>query len=133
MKTLPIEILRELLAYDPATGILTWKKRPVHFFPSNTSRPQQLSANTWNTRFSEKQAFTAKNQDGYLIGKVLNIDFRAHVVAFALHTGKWPEDEVDHENHKRDDNRFENLKEATHIENMRNTKRQKNMKIAPVL
>lgn len=52
----------------------------------------------------------------------------AHRLAFAIMTGRWPEDEIDHINGKRDDNRWENLRAATRTENRWNTDKRKDNK-----
>jgi hypothetical protein len=40
-----------------------------------------------------------------------------------MKTGKWPDTEIDHINGNRADNRFENLRQVSHQENGKNTKR----------
>lgn len=42
--------LRECLSYDPLTGMLTWRKRPRHHFPSEPAH------GTWNTRWAGRPA-----------------------------------------------------------------------------
>jgi hypothetical protein len=49
-------------------------------------------------------------------------DYCAHRMAWLLMTGSWPADEIDHINHVKDDNRWGNLREATHQQNMKNQK-----------
>ena len=41
-------------------------------------------------------------------------------------TGKWPKDQIDHENHIRRDDGIENLREATNAENSRNRSKYNN-------
>ena len=43
-----------------------------------------------------------------------------HRVAFAHYHGRWPDEEIDHINGIRDDNRIANLREADRSLNMRN-------------
>jgi hypothetical protein len=51
-----------------------------------------------------------------------------HRVAWFLHYGEWPKDQIDHINGVRDDNRICNLREATYSENQCNRKIPKNNK-----
>lgn len=111
------EILRELLNYEPSTGKLYWKPRPVDMFR------REMDFKTWNTRFANKEAFTAKRKDGYLKGTLLGSVYYAHRVAWAVHYGEWPEDLIDHINMNTSDNRIDNLRASSHSENMRNTRR----------
>ena len=46
--------------------------------------------------------------------------FRWHRVVWALSTGAWPKDMLDHINHDRKDNRLCNLREATRSQNFAN-------------
>lgn len=52
--------------------------------------------------------------------------YAAHRLAWLYMTGRWPDRHIDHKNLVRDDNRFENLREATPNENMHNRGVQKN-------
>lgn len=46
--------------------------------------------------------------------------FKVHRLAWLLHYGSWPEDEVDHINGVRTDNRIANLRAATSSQNLSN-------------
>lgn len=91
-----IDLLRQLLRYEPETGNLFWKERPVEMFEPK-GRGAQGNANTWNSRHAGKQAFITKHE-GYLRGAVFAINIIAHRVAWAMHYGEWPSDCIDHVN-----------------------------------
>jgi len=113
---LPIEKLREMLDYDPATGALVWKARPREHF-------HDLRAwSTWLAQFVGKPAGT--RQGGYVR---LNItldgvrhQISAHRAIWALVNNRWPPHDLDHRNGDRTDNRLSNLREATRAENVQN-------------
>lgn len=48
--------------------------------------------------------------------------YRVHRVAWAVMTGAWPEFHIDHINHDKLDNRWSNLRQATNIQNMQNSR-----------
>lgn len=47
--------------------------------------------------------------------------YQAHRVAFYMMTGRWPGPYIDHVNRNKHDNSWDNLKECTNKDNMRNT------------
>lgn len=111
-----IPMLRACVEYDPATGTFTWMCRPVEHFTD------ERAAASWNTRFAGRPV--TKTQRGYLV-VTITIEQRetysmAHRVAWALMTGEWPEQEVDHIDRDRGNNRWANLRQATHQENQWN-------------
>lgn len=120
-KKLPTpEELHEMLTYDPKTGLFTWKHRPLKFFKDRGDQAR------WNTRMAGKPAFTADDSYGYKMGRLFDRPVKAHRVAWAMTTGKWPSKHMDHINSKRSDNRIENLREVTPAENQRNQKKRRN-------
>lgn len=112
------ETLRKLLRYEPLTGKLFWRVRGVEWFKDGYRSAKGNCAN-WNAANAGKEAFTA-DSIGYLCGRIFNVGHQAHRVIWAMETGAWPVDEIDHENHNRADNRFKNLKEASRVNNCRN-------------
>lgn len=67
---------------------------------------------------------------GYVYLSINKKKYRAHRLAWFYSYGYWPENDIDHINGNRADNRLENLREATRSENMYNqTRVRKNSKI----
>lgn len=94
-----VERVRELLSYNPETGSLTWAVRRC------------------GTRCGSEAGTEFK---GY---RRVKIDARlvlAHRIAWAIHYGRWPAEQIDHINQNRADNRISNLREASHSNNMVN-------------
>jgi hypothetical protein len=113
---LTAEYVRQILHYDPETGVLRWKERPREHFKTYGSWK------TWNTRYSGDSAGRV-HRTGYVLIAIGNIDYLAHRLAWIWMTGEWPKEHIDHINGDSSDNRFLNLREATRSENMRNTRR----------
>lgn len=103
MKTLTVERARELLDYDPETGLLTWK----------ISRPK-----------AKKGAIAGgKAPQGFVQLGVDGGNYKAHRVIWLLVHGVWPPDQIDHKNGVKDDNRLVNLREATDSLNRENVRK----------
>lgn len=114
MSKLTRERIRELLSYDPETGIFTWLRRPGI----------DRCTNTWNTRFVGTVAGSINDQ-GYRVICIDRSDYRAHRLAWAYANGDWPSAEIDHINGDRSDNRIANLRQASRGENMRNSRKRR--------
>lgn len=121
----PVETIRALFDYNPMSGILTWRERPRGHFTSDGAW------NRWNKKHFGKPV-GGRNSSGYLQAQITlgSQLFRplVHVIAWAIQTGEWPDQYIDHINHQRDDNRWENLRAVTHAENTRNRSRNRNNK-----
>lgn len=95
------ERLRELLNYDPLTGIFTWRVKRAAKKPGDIAGcPQKPKAHI-----------------------VIRIDDRlylAHRLAWLYMTGRWPAEDTDHRDLDRQNNIWTNLREATPSENMQN-------------
>lgn len=98
--------LKELLHYDPETGIFTWYKK-------GSGRSSDLVAGI-------------KTVYGYIDLKVKGVTYKAHRLAWLYMYGVWPERYLDHINHVRHDNRIVNLRDATRKDNSKNISMTKN-------
>ncbi len=110
-------ILKELLRYEPETGIFVWLE----------VKPVNGAAKRRNRLFAGREC-GAVDDRGYLRIRVLGTKYRAHRLAWLYVFGAWPEGEIDHKNCDRLDNRLVNLREASRSDNMRNVALQKNNK-----
>ena len=106
-----IEYLKSRLDYNPKTGIFTWK------YKDGDSQGDKI----FNTKFGGKEAGN-KNSYDYLQIKIYNKNILTHRVAYLFMTGEWPQDEIDHINGNRLDNRWENLRVVSKEENRKNQK-----------
>lgn len=60
---------------------------------------------------------------GYRVFGYKNRIYKAHRVAWLLHTGAWPSNQIDHINGIKSDNRIDNLRDISNKENGKNSKR----------
>lgn len=106
--------LREVLDYDSETGVFTWKYRAE-------ARVQ------WNACWVGKKAGCIGSR-GYVNIYIDNKQYKAHRLVWLYVYGCWPEEEIDHKNLCRSDNRLDNLRLATRIQNCGNQTSYKNNK-----
>lgn len=94
-RNLTAERLRELLQYDPETGLFTRKV-------------------SVNGRFGQVgRVCGSPDKKGHIYIFIDGDRYAAHRMAWMYTHGKWPTDQIDHVNRQRDDNRIANLREAT--------------------
>ena len=104
--TLTAERLREVLNYDPGTGVFTW-------LVTLSNRAQ-----------AGVMAGLISNGGCILIG-IAGSKYQAHRLAWLYMTGEWPESQIDHRDNSRGNNRWENLRLATPRQNNRNMKKRR--------
>lgn len=113
-----VGILLKLLRYDAETGKLFWLERGPEWFKTDTlGRDATHGMRSWNSKHSGKEALTSINSHGYHNGSILGVHSLAHRVIWAMQTGAWPKEHIDHSNGETADNRFKNLREATPSQN----------------
>jgi hypothetical protein len=98
--------LRQLLDYDPAIGQFTWL---VNTKPQSGGRGSK--GNRAGTRTNKRPMICIDGRQ-----------YRASRLAFLWMTGRWPQAHIDHINLDSADNRWINLREATHSQNGANCK-----------
>ena len=63
---------------------------------------------------------------GYVVIGVSGTQYLAHRLAHLYMTGEWPDNQIDHDDHVRHNNKWDNLFEATNQENHKNRTLNKN-------
>lgn len=98
---LTIERLREVLEYNPETGIFKWLlNRRGHVKAGDIAK----------SKFSNGYMYVVVDQEKHLL----------HRLAWFYIYGRWPVNQIDHKNRIRTDNRIDNLREADQSENNQN-------------
>jgi hypothetical protein len=95
-----INELKTLFSYDPDTGVIRWIAKGKGMI--------------------KKKAAGTLLHSGYLGICIGPKRWQAHRIAWALHHGAWPKDQIDHINGIKTDNRICNLREATNSQNGKN-------------
>ena len=108
MSNLTKQYLRSVLDYDPITGVFTW-----------------CSRSSTKIKIGDKAGYI-NNLYGYRLIRVDGIKYGAHRLAWLYVHGSFPENEIDHINGIRDDNRIVNLRAVDRQTNARNMKKRKN-------
>jgi len=94
--------LRELLHYNPETGVFTWLVLPKKAWV----KPGSIAGGIGGF--------------GYTTIKINGTGYRASRLAWLYMTGEWPEHHIDHVDRDRSNNRWSNLRSATVKQNHEN-------------
>lgn len=101
--------VRAILDYDAATGELRWRERSVDMFAFPGG---EKVCEVYNRDFAGKVAGTVQ-KSGYRTLYISGRNYFAHRVIWLIVHGKWPDNQIDHINRVKSDNRLENLRDVT--------------------
>jgi len=104
---LPQASLKEILSYDVTSGLFFWLKNMTSLV-----RAGDLAGHS--------------PEDGYITIMIKKKPYKAHRLAWLYVYGEWPNGEIDHINHVRNDNRLDNLRGVSSLANSRNVSKFKN-------
>jgi hypothetical protein len=96
------ELFNEWFVYDPETGELRWKKD--------------------KGRKIKRGRLAGSISNGYVVTYIDHKKYCVHRIAWTLYYGAPPDNEIDHINGVRNDNRISNLRVVTTQENAQNAK-----------
>ncbi len=99
--------LKELLHYDPETGIFVWRKKP-------------------NKRVNKGDTAGHCHLHGYVAIGIGGILYSAHRLVWLYEYGYFPERDIDHIDRNKSNNSSINLREVSRTCNVRNTGNRKN-------
>ena len=100
MAVLTHERLLQLIAYDRATGVMTWRVR--------RGRQKAGSVAGWT------------HSNGYVRVSIDGVEYYVHCLAVFYMTGEWPKGDVDHRDLTRGHNWWSNLRPASRSQNQAN-------------
>ena len=111
--------LKDLVLYDEVSGFFYWKSRAESLFSDSKKYSASRICASWNKKNAGKQFGIVDSRTGYVIITINGVAHTAHRLAFLYMTGESPE-QVDHIDHVRTNNAWENLRSANHQINARN-------------
>ncbi len=97
MHELTAERVRDLVQYEPSTGLFVWRGGP---------RKGKIAGSV--------------NAIGYVQIRFGKVGFSAHRLAWLYAHGEWPAEDIDHINGIRNDNRIANLRPVSRRVNLQN-------------
>lgn len=105
-------LLLEFFLYNRETGKLYWRERDARHFPN------EAVCGTWNTKNAGKEAGYVR--EGYRICEILTRPFKVHRIIWCIEKGAWPGQHIDHIDGDKLNNRIENLRDVSQLQNSKN-------------
>lgn len=122
--SIPIDIARQLLDYDPCTGVFTWKHRDLSWFKT------RRACNAWNARHAGQIAgsISVDSKNGYehRVIRLLGLKEYEHRLVWLWMSDKPLPPQIDHKNRDATDNRWHNLRASDNDANGRNRSMHRN-------
>jgi hypothetical protein len=97
--------LKEIVSYDQESGLFYWK----------VARQ--------NNRIKAGSVAGCVDSKGYIVMTLKGRQYKAHRLAWLYIMGMWPKELIDHIDMNRSNNKWSNLREATHSQNKANIKK----------
>lgn len=110
--------LHRRLHYSPETGVFTWLPKPE----------ADRFAKAWNVRYAGTIAGAINKESGYRQIAIDGTIYLAQQLAWLYIYGEWPPEELNHKNKVWGDNRIDNLRPATRLQNLHYASRKKSNK-----
>lgn len=112
-----VEFLRQVVDYNPESGVLTWRERGPEFF----SGQSLIASRRWNKRYAG-QVVGREMNTGYLQTSICLQRFMVHRLAWIVFHGEnIPECAmIDHVDGDKANNRINNLRICTPTQNVQN-------------
>lgn len=110
--TLTQEMLKELLHYDPETGVFTWAAHPPLGHSVGDVAGKASTRGYVHICFSKKLRMTRSI-------------YSAHRLAWLYVYGAWPLQDIDHIDQNKSNNALANLRDVSRSQNCRNVTRKK--------
>lgn len=101
--------LKEVLHYDPDTGLFTWRVTISNVKAGTVAGRQRPNK-------------------GYVVITIDGVKYYAHRLAWFYMTAQWPEELIDHRDTVKNNNKWDNLRLSTTAQNGQNRRAQKNNK-----
>ena len=89
-----------------------------HFTYFEETGVVRSASNRRNVRVGDKVG--GYDRQGYIVTTLFKKPVKVHRLAWALHYGEWPKGQIDHINGDKSDNRIENLRVVSNLQNKQN-------------